>query len=648
MKHLISKILLVVYIFPSVSFGQSNVETQIKRVEQGLLPAVLIKGDPALSLPERMKFYKVPGLSIAVIKDFKIDWARAYGVKDLGTSEPVTTDTLFQAGSISKSVNAMVTMKKVEQGRISLDENINNKLISWKLPDNEFTSKKKVTLRNLLSHTAGTTVHGFPGYAVNEKVPSLPQVLDGVTPANTAPVRVDFEPGSQYRYSGGGITIAQLAIMDIEKKPYPEIARETVLAPLSMTNSTYSQPLPDEWRKKAATGYRQNGREVEGKIHVYPEMAAAGLWTTPTDLAKFAIEMQLSLAGRSNKILTKESVETMTTSVLEDAGLGFFVEKHGNAVYFGHNGSDEGFRAQMTLSRDKGFGVVVMANSDSGQILQEVMRSVAREYGWDEFLPVPYEIISLDAAKMEAYTGRFQVNPDRVLTLITEPGAVATALNQPSTQLSDPSRPTVPVAVSTGSNVQVPNQTVKLIAHPTGDPPFELLPISETTFIRRDANVKYEFVSSAANAADSIKIATGGGTIQANRISADTLVPFELLLVGKTSDAIDGYRKIKREKPGHATVSEDRLNALGYALLRQKKLPEAIALFKLNVEFYPNAWNVYDSLAEAYMTNGDKDLAIANYKKSLELNPANSNAAEMLKKLEAPASKQPDQPKSPS
>jgi tetratricopeptide (TPR) repeat protein len=152
-------------------------------------------------------------------------------------------------------------------------------------------------------------------------------------------------------------------------------------------------------------------------------------------------------------------------------------------------------------------------------------------------------------------------------------------------------------------------------------------------------------VRSAANAVDSIKITTGSGTIQANRISADTLVPFELMLVGKTSDAIDGYRKIKKEKPGHVTVSEDRLNALGYALLRQKKLPESIALFKLNVEFYPNAWNVYDSLAEAYMTNGDKDLAIANYKKSLEINPANSNAAEMLKKLEAPTSKQPDQPK---
>jgi CubicO group peptidase (beta-lactamase class C family) len=609
MKHLLCKLLLVVYLFPTLSFGQSSVE-QIKRVENGLLPAVLVKGDPGWSIAERMKFYKVPGLSVAVIKDFKIDWARAYGVKDVGTSDPVTTDTLFQAGSISKSVNAVVAMKKVEQGRISLDENINNKLTSWKLPDNEFTAKKKVTLRNLLSHTAGTTVHGFPGYAVNEKVPSLPQVLDGTAPANTAPVRVDFEPGTQYRYSGGGITIAQLAIMDIEKKPYPDIARETVLAPLNMTNSSYSQPLPDDWRKKAATGYRGNGLEVEGKIHVYPEMAAAGLWTTPTDLAKFAIEMQLSRAGRSNKILAKETVETMTTSVLEDAGLGFFLEKHGNAVYFGHNGADEGFRAEMMLSRDKGYGVVVMANSDNGQILQEVVRSVAREYGWDEFLPPPYEIVSLEAAKVEGYAGRFQINPDRVLTITS-----------------------VPAAVATGSG--------KLIANPTGDPPFELFPISDTTFIRRDANIKYEFARTATNTTDSIKIITGGRSVDAKRISADILVPFELLLVGKIPEAIAEYRKIKMEKPGNVSVSEDRINNLGYVLLRQKKLPEAIALLKLNVEFYPNAWNPYDSLAEAYMTNGDKDLAIANYKKSLELNPANSNATEMLKKLGAPPSKQP-------
>ena len=613
MKNSFCKLLLVVCLIPSVSFGQTPVESQIKRVEQGLLPAVLIKGDPSWSIAERMKFYKVPGLSIAVIKDFKIDWARGYGLKDVSTNEPVTTETLFQAGSISKSVNAMVAMKKVEQGKISLDENINDKLTSWKLPDNEFTTKKKVTLRNLLSHTAGTTVHGFPGYAVTEKVPSLQQVLDGASPANTAAVRVDLEPGTRFRYSGGGTTIAQLAIMDIEKKPYPEIARETVLAPLKMTNSTYSQPLPDDWRKKAATGYRSNGSEVEGKIHVYPEMAAAGLWTTPTDLAKFAIEMQLSLAGRSNKVLTKESVKTMTSSFMEDVGLGFFIEKHGDSFYFGHGGADEGFRAELLVNKDKGYGAVVMANSDNGQILREVIRGLAREYGWDEFLPAPYELITLDAAKLNDYTGRFQVNPDRVLT--------------------------------------VTNQNGKLIAQPTGDPEFELLPISETTFVRREASIKYDFgrvagtgtnggatngsgTGVSTSTIESIQITGGGGTNAAKRISADSLVPFELLMAGKTSEAIAGYRRIKSESPDNVSVEEGRINNLGYVLMRQNKLADAIAIFKLNVELYPKAWNTYDSLGEAYMTNGEKELAIANYKKSLELNPGNGNGAAMLKKLE--------------
>ncbi|HZI60675.1 MAG TPA: serine hydrolase [Pyrinomonadaceae bacterium] len=605
MKRLLATILLIVNIVQLCAFAQTTTDAQIKGVEQGLLPVVLIKGDPSWSIAERMKFHKAPALSVAVIKDFKIEWAKAYGLKDLETGEPATTETLFQAGSISKSVNAMVAMKKVDQGRISLDEDINAKLTSWKLPDNEFTAKKKVTLRNLLSHTAGTTVHGFPGYAVTEKVPTLQQILDGTAPANTAAVRVDFEPGSRFRYSGGGTTVSQLALMDIEKKPYPDIAKETVLAPLGMSNSTYSQPLPPDWRKKAATGYRSNGLEVTGKIHVYPEMAAAGLWTTPTDLAKFAIELQLSLAGKSNKVLTKQSVETMTTSYKDDVGLGFFIERHGNALYFGHGGADEGFRAELVVSRDKGYGVAVMVNSDNGQILREVIRGVAREYGWDEFLPAPVEIISLDASKVADFAGRFQVNPDRVLTI---------------------------TPVTAGS------KTV-LQAKPTGDPAFELLPISETTFIRRDANIKYNFVRPTGATTNGsfppadMEIVGQAGSTPTKRLTAEQLVPFEMLLAGKISEAIEGYRKIFKETPRNVTVSENRLNVLGYRLLEQKKVPEAIALLKLNVEFYPNSWNVYDSLADAYAANSEKDLAITNYKKSLELNPQNEKGREKLKKL---------------
>ena len=599
MKAALCKLLLVVNLFPFAALAQTSVDTQIKRVEQGLLPPVLIKGDPSWSIEERMKHWKVPGLSIAVVKDFKVEWARAYGVKDIETKEPVTTDTLFQAGSISKPVAAMVALKRVQDGKIALDENINNKLQTWKLPDNEFTAKKKVTLANLLSHTGGLTVHGFPGYAVDEKIPTLPQVLDGTEPANTAAVRVDMEPGTKFRYSGGGTTIAQLAIMDIEKKPYPQIAKETVLGPLNMTNSTYSQPLPDDWRKKAASGHRGNGSTVAGKIHVYPEMAAAGLWTTPADLARFGIEVQLSYAGRSNKILSQQMIEKMVTPFMEEVGLGFFIDKHGNSVYFGHGGADEGFRAQLLMHREKGYGAVVMVNSDNGQIMEEVLRSIARAYNWDEFLPPVNEIISLDASKLDEYAGRFQVNPDRILTIAREEG--------------------------------------KLIARPTADNKFELLPVAENTFVRREQNIRYTFVKGDGGVSALRLALEGGEGVTAPKVAAAPVIPFEHLTAGSIEKALEMYRQIKKEKPDIAAVSEGRINGLGYGFLRAKKLPEAIAYFKLNVEFYPKSSNVYDSLGEAYMAQGEKELAIANYKKALELDPKNTNAVEMLKKLSTPS-----------
>ena len=290
-----------------------------------------------------METYQIPGLSVAVFERHALVWAKAYGVRQPGAVDPVALDTLFQAASISKPVTALAALHYVEKGRWTLDENINDWLISWKLPENEHTRVEKVTLRRLLSHTAGTTVHGFRGYAVSEPLPTLVQLLNGERPANSAPVRVDITPGTRERYSGGGTTIVQSMMVDQLRQPFPDIMRDTVLQPLGLAHSTYEQPLSPARAGNAATGTRADGTSIDGRWHVYPEMAAAGLWTTPSDLARLAIEVSLASAGRSSRVLSPAMARLMLTEQMPRVGLGFGL---GPAPgQFRHNGANEGFRA---------------------------------------------------------------------------------------------------------------------------------------------------------------------------------------------------------------------------------------------------------------------------------------------------------------
>ena len=302
-------------------------EQRIRQVETDIVSIPLDGGQAPLqfNLKQLMEALNVPGLSVAVIDDFKIAWTKTYGVTEAGTSTSVTANTLFQAGSISKPVAATGALYLVEHGKLSLDENVNQELKTWKVPDNEFTATQKVTLRRLLDHSAGLTVHGFPGYAIGEPLPTLVQIFNGEKPANTAPIRVDFVPGTKSRYSGGGITIEQQLILNATGKSFPQFMHETVLAPIGMTNSTYQQPLPPALAALAASGTRADGKVLPGKWHIYPEMAAAGLWTTPTDLAKFAIEIALSKNGKSNRALSETMTRQMLTPQIDDVGLGFFL-----------------------------------------------------------------------------------------------------------------------------------------------------------------------------------------------------------------------------------------------------------------------------------------------------------------------------------
>jgi hypothetical protein len=234
-----------------------------------------------------------------------------------------------------------------------------------------------------MSHTAGLTIHGFPGYDVDAPLPTLVQIFNGEKPANTSAMRVDTIPGTLERYSGGGVTVEQQLMIDVTAKPFPEFMRDALLDKIGMTDSSYSQPLPADWATRTAAGTYADGKAVHGRWHIYPEMAAAGLWTTPTDLAKFAIEIALSKQGKANHVLSEKMTNEMLTPVKEEAGLGFFLDKR-NAGQFGHGGADEGFQAMLTMNASTGTGVAVMANSDNGiAAAQFLIQGIAKEYGWN-------------------------------------------------------------------------------------------------------------------------------------------------------------------------------------------------------------------------------------------------------------------------
>ncbi len=582
----------------STSTPSESVSDQIKKVEAGLTGPVYIVGDSTWTIESRMAHYGVPGVSIAVIKDNKIEWIKSYGVMNKESKELVTDKTLFQAGSISKPVAAYAALHLADKGKISLDENINTYLKSWKLPDNEFTSDKKVGLKHLLSHSGGLTVHGFLGYSSDLPVPTLVQVLDGLPPANSDPIRVDKVPEKSFRYSGGGYCIMQQALIDLEGKPFPQIMKELVLQPIGMSNSTYDQPLTGTQLKMAASGYVPDGTMTIGKYHTYPEMAAAGLWTTAEDLAKFAIDVQKTVQGKSTTVLSKPMADKMLTSFVADfEGLGMFLDKRKDDIYFGHGGWDEGFSSEMKAHKDKGYGVVVLTNSNHPEFISEVINSVARTYNWANFMPV-YTKVEMDTTKFAAIRGRYHNEIDGSLYVTTK-----------------------------GDRLFMKYLRAKA--------PYELIRISDSTYVNYRDQRPVQFKVNPADGKMNLVLVESRKSAEFvhPREDESTRVPYEYLLAGDFDKAAKGYQSLLKLYPSDYAVSEGSLNDQGYNLMNDGKNQMAISVFKINTILYPASANVYDSYAEALMKNGDKELAIANYKKSLSINPGNKNAKEKLEGL---------------
>jgi CubicO group peptidase (beta-lactamase class C family) len=351
------------------------------------------QGWDGLTLQELMQRFRVPGMSIAVIKDGKIHWAKGYGVADVETGQPVDTGTVFQAASISKPVFAMSVVKLAQNGRMSLDADVNTYLKSWRVPNSEHTRTQPVTLRSLLSHTSGATDgFGFPGYDPAVQRPTLVQIMQGGPPSNTGPVRFGRAPYVGFQYSGGGLTLAQLAIEDFTGKPFADFMRETVLAPAGMSNSSYEQPISATLAPRAARAHNGAGRRMGAPWHVYPEQAAAGLWTTPSDLARFAIEVQRGVQGPKGAVLTQAFAREMIAPTgAGDFAVGLTITKEGQGWYFSHGGSNWGYQCNVYSHVRKGYGVAIMTNGDAGGVvIREIQARIAAAYDWDSLdKPIP-------------------------------------------------------------------------------------------------------------------------------------------------------------------------------------------------------------------------------------------------------------------
>ncbi|MBD0295840.1 MAG: beta-lactamase family protein [Flavisolibacter sp.] len=422
--------------FVSAQKYQNN--PKITQVEKGLFANTeIVFADsivPKFNIYERMKFYNVPSVSIAVVNKGRIEWARAYGFADISEQRKADIKTLYQAASISKSINALYIMKLVQDGELSLDKDIRQYLKTWTFPDNEFSNGKVITLKNLMSHTAGLSTSGFIGYSRGDTIPTINEILDGKRPANSEAVKPVLPPNTQFRYSGGGTMVIRKIIDDNVALNYDSTLQKVILQPLGMRNSTFTQPLRPAW-KNVATAYNGRMQEIKGKYHIYPEQAPDGLWTSATDLAKFVISIQKSLNNKPS-LLKQETVKEMLSPVLtsSNSALGVFIEEKGGEKYFTHNGANVGYRSSYYGSVTTGSGVIILTNSDNGRpLINEIINSVATAYNWKGFYhPAIKKLVHVSETLLDKYIGEYvSENPQLKIMIIKKDGELELTARQP-------------------------------------------------------------------------------------------------------------------------------------------------------------------------------------------------------------------------
>lgn len=389
----------------------SQRDPRIEAVRAGLAPPMQLTGeDIHWEMEARLDHYDCPATSVAVIEHGEIAWAEAFGVLEKGLSAKADVDSLFSGASISKPVTAALALIFVDRGVFDLDANVNTYLSDWKLPENAHTEGAPVTLRWLLSHTAGTTVHGFGGMPPGSSLPTVIDILEGRKPALTSPVRVDKRPGLSSRYSGGGTMIVQLMLEEASGQAFPDLAKELIFEPLGMSRTTFVNPLPEGLRGNAAVGH-ENGEIIPGKWVCVPALAAGGIWTTARDYARFMIACRDAWLGRRGALFSQPLAMRMMSGQGGGLfGLGWEVMGEGPLKRFSHGGSNDGYQCETMCLLEQGHGAVVLTNAESGMIFYwEVFAAVARAHGWVGFMPGPKTLQPIPAEHLDRFVGRYDI-----------------------------------------------------------------------------------------------------------------------------------------------------------------------------------------------------------------------------------------------
>jgi len=597
------RITLLVLLTIHIAIAQNARTKRINAVENGLIPYVPVKGFPSWNLIDRMKYYQIPGASITVINDFKIDWSRGYGHADTTRKTSVTSTTMFSAGSVSKLVTAVIALRLVDQGKLALDVPVNQYLRRWKISNNDFTKETPITLAMLLSHTAGTSQSAYFGYLPSKTpLPTVLQVLNGDPVAEVNPVVVNSRPGAEFRYSGGGYMIVQMIIEEVTGKTLQDAAAQEIFIPLGMDHTTFEQPLPAKFQDKAAWGYSA-APWYKGVPYVYPQQAAAGLYSTSIDLAKFMIALQKSYQTNGG-LLRRETMKKMLSpkaeisrgTYLEQIGLGAFLLERGDNTledgkYFEHQGANAGFITFAFASQTGGKGVVMMLNSgdDFNGFATEVRRSVAKAYSWKNFLPDEIKPNKLNTTVLDQYVGRYKRGTDEVVYIRREGDHLVEKIND-------------------GRDIY-------------------MFPVGIDTFAFTDFTVKGYFQRDDAGRVKSLR--TDFQTIEQRmpRMADQEFTPSEHLKARRYSEAKEGFRSMN--------MNEYQLTYFIYSIVnsRNDDMNAARMLLDLALENFPNSSIVYSRLGDFYLKQNDKARAIESYKKSLELDPTNKEVKTLLENL---------------